>query len=968
MLKKVNLLNIVTFIIFKVNYKAFFKSRFAKNVIIIFNKNRMFKKQNLILLVFYSFFCISISFSQSFNLEIKKIEGITDNIIFKVDQDKEGFLWIASKENLTKYDGNNLKNYSLKELNLIPFSRIDIIPDLNGDIWYYGKFNFEIKILNTQTGKVEFFREKFKKLPFPEEDIISKLYRDQEYNIYITVKDKGLYKYDGEKLSLVQEILDSKDDHINFHSTDAYDFIGYGKKIIKINKESLQKQTIISPYRIEYISDFNGEVIFVTQKEKKKPDFFAFHLKDNMLVDYLPNFNLHSFYAPSFIVHQSNNADNYCINLIDELVFINDQKDVLFEIDKSKYFSVNAFNSFFRDKSDNVWLATSEGLFKATLNEKKVRNYLKEHSLRSIFKKDSVLYVGTYKGGLASISSKGIESTNELIDGIENAKELLSFDDKLWISNAANLYRYSFKANKYIKFIDENGYNNRSYHSMVRHPKTKTIFLGSYFRLNKIDNVNNKVISLNNHFNAFIPEVEKLDIRCFKAEGDNLWIGTSEGLFLMNDKEDIVEWIGEKDGLSKGLIQDIYIEDKNTIWIATNGKGLIKWNRVNNSFKTFTQKEGLSNNNVYAIYKDEFGFFWLPTDNGLNIFAPKTLKNKILFPKDGLTNKEFNYMSHFQDENGLLYFGGISGLNVINPKDFVRNNFQEDPEYKVVINSLNILNEESRIVDNKEGLLQNNRINISSNPSYLELKFSIMDFLNEPPLQSLYKIEPLHDNYILAENDAISLSGLEPREYQLHIKVQSNNGQWTTLKKTIIVEVGSFYVNMIFFILVLIVIFYGLFDISKRKISIKTSIKNIINSQDVQLKEKDIITKHESSLNDEKAISEDNANPKYILWLKEFDVLILNNIASVNFSIEFLSQELKISERQLHRRIKRLTGKTPNKYITEIKLEEAYRLIQEGKVKSVKDLSKRVGYSTTDYFSKLFKDRFKKSPSDLMKF
>ena len=343
-----------------------------------------------------------------------------------------------------------------------------------------------------------------------------------------------------------------------------------------------------------------------------------------------------------------------------------------------------------------------------------------------------------------------------------------------------------------------------------------------------------------------------------------------------------------------------------------------------------------------------------------------SLKNKILFPKDGLTNKEFNYLSHFQDEKGLLYFGGISGLNVINPKDFFKNNTQEDPEYKIIINSLNILNEESLIVDNKKELLQNDIISLSSNPGYLELQFSIMDFLNEPPLQSLYKIEPLHNEYIAVENSAISISGLEPREYELYIKVQSNNGQWTTLKKSISVEVGSLYVNIGFFVIVFMAI-YALIDILKSEFSIKR-IKSSNNVEDITLQGKDLIAKKDSPIKEKIIASEDNTNAKYMLWLKEFDTLILNNLTSVNFSIEFLSQELKISERQLHRRIKRLTDKTPNKYITEIKLDEAHRLIQEGSVKSVKELSNRVGYSTSDYFSKLFKDRFKKTPSDLMKF
>ncbi len=58
------------------------------------------------------------------------------------------------------------------------------------------------------------------------------------------------------------------------------------------------------------------------------------------------------------------------------------------------------------------------------------------------------------------------------------------------------------------------------------------------------------------------------------------------------------------------------------VWITTR-YGLIRFNKQDLTFYTFTTKEGLISNNINESYIDERGLFWLATDNGISRFDPK---------------------------------------------------------------------------------------------------------------------------------------------------------------------------------------------------------------------------------------------------------------------------------------------------------------------------------------------------------
>lgn len=104
-----------------------------------------------------------------------------------------------------------------------------------------------------------------------------------------------------------------------------------------------------------------------------------------------------------------------------------------------------------------------------------------------------------------------------------------------------------------------------------------------------------------------------------------------------------------------------------------------------------------------------------------------------------------------------------------------------------------------------------------------------------------------------------------------------------------------------------------------------------------------------------------NENEK---WLKEFRKLTEQQLTAVDFSIGSLASKMNMSESTLFRKIKKLTGYSPNIYLKEIRLQMAKRILEKGVDKSIKEISLEVGINSAKYFSRLFKERFGKLPSE----
>jgi len=100
-------------------------------------------------------------------------------------------------------------------------------------------------------------------------------------------------------------------------------------------------------------------------------------------------------------------------------------------------------------------------------------------------------------------------------------------------------------------------------------------------------------------------------------------------------------------------------------------------------------------------------------------------------------------------------------------------------------------------------------------------------------------------------------------------------------------------------------------------------------------------------------------------FLEKMRDAVIENIAQSEFGVKQLAEKAFLSERQLRRRITELTSLGPIEFIRQIKLLKAKELIQNKVYFSISEVSAAVGFNNPHYFSRLFKNMFEKSPTEI---
>ena len=87
------------------------------------------------------------------------------------------------------------------------------------------------------------------------------------------------------------------------------------------------------------------------------------------------------------------------------------------------------------------------------------------------------------------------------------------------------------------------------------------------------------------------------------------------------------------------------------------------------------------------------------------------------------------------------------------------------------------------------------------------------------------------------------------------------------------------------------------------------------------------------------------------------------NMSNPAYTVDTMAEDVGISRAQLHRKMKEMTGIATGKFLRNLRMEQAARLLREGKI-NVAQIADRVGYADQAHFSTAFKSHFGQSPSE----
>lgn len=765
-------------------------------------------------------------------------------------QDSRGYLWIGAESGLYIYNGFKIEKFkqSFKDKKAVSHVYVNsIYEDREGIIWIstIGGLNAFDPLKREFT---KFYKIKNSKNSL-NHNAATYISQDNDGNIWVATQ-YGLNKIDKINNKISSYIPDGKDTDVRLSVNILKKIIIDKHGLLWILAESCLLKFDPALEKFEFYREFGfyGDSLF----EKENDSLLIITNRNNSLCYFnVKTKKLEKTLNVSSLVDKTWGKEVTALLKTREGtlwvatgigLFIKEKNNNNFEYLSFKEFEKHGFRitritSIFEDRSGVIWLGNpSYGLLKYSKYIKKFKLLKKDKNnllrlsddfARGIMKDDeNNLWIATQYGGLNRISESGENRCFTFRSRSKPQAEMKTvwsvFQDRnkdIWAGTmGSGLYRFckekqAFELFSYV--VDTAGI------IVISEDRKGNLLLGTD---------GNGLISISpDRKSAFSVPLE-VDGSGFKSIEDifcdqegKIWIGTNDG--LMNYKPDKKIFSKfflpkENDSESELIICCVSSCKDNYLWAASKGEGVYIINPSNNKVINIRTRDGLPHNEVYGILEDNSGFIWLSGGDGL-LRVDKKNKSMIKFTTDdGLQGKEFNRRSFFKDKNGLLYFGGVSGVNIIDPDNYPKN---LTPPL-INITSVSIRGNKKYLnVSEKEAL------ELTYEENTLVFEFFQTDF-NIPKKNKykfrLYGFEPSW-NY---ENNVSEAKyyNIPPGEYLFTVSGANHDGIWSKKNASIqIIIRPPFWETVYFRILVVVFVAAVLYGIYKYRLKKALEIERI---------------------------------------------------------------------------------------------------------------------------------------------
>lgn len=274
--------------------------------------------------------------------------------------------------------------------------------------------------------------------------------------------------------------------------------------------------------------------------------------------------------------------------------------------------------------------------------------------------------------------------------------------------------------------------------------------------------------------------------RIYRDAGGVFWLAGDAGLIRLNPADSSVHSYRNDprnpSSLSYDVVYSILPDPRDPdrfLWLGTAGGGLNRLEIATEKFIHYTEKDGLPNNVVYGILPDRHGRLWMSTNRGLSQFDPATGAFRNFDVRDGLQSNEFNRNAYFLSRKGEMFFGGINGLNAFYP-DSIRNNPHAPPivitDFQLAYQPVSFRDPHSPL---RQPISETDEIRLRHNQNTIAFEFVPLDFAEPGKNRYAYMLENLDPQWVQAgTNRKATYTNLAPGHYVFRVKAANNDGIW----------------------------------------------------------------------------------------------------------------------------------------------------------------------------------------------
>lgn len=740
---------------------------------------------------------------------IKRVKGLSQNMVNCIMQDKEGFLWFGTWDGLNRYDGYSFLIFN-KQSGMSNSTINALLQDEDGNIW-----------VGTQDGLNRLERNtssftSYKKIPGDRNSLsnntINHIYQDEKGILWISTI-QGLNRFDKENNVYTRinfNMLQADSIRTNWINKVVEDDNGLLWIATRYGLFSLDDSThSFTPYFHNpddplSISDNNITDIYCDESGRL---WLGTHNGLNRMLDNGSGFK-HYFHSHNIPKSISNNVVNcifedsrgmFWVGTSDKLNLFNQEENTFTHYSHSGIntsISNDDIRCILEDDMGSIWIGTYNGVNKAKLGLSKFNYYHRDPSnpkslssdiIHAIFKDDDgKIWLGTGKGvNIFDRQSGNYSQLSYQLDPYTNLRDervralLKDSRGNVWIgTNSYGLLKYDPRSGEFKTYMAEAGNPDK--------------INGNGILWVLEDHAGYIWVATNRGVNAFHPDSSEMrswmhDPRdegsishnrvwmIYEDSKHNMWFGTNNGLNLYDPKTDsFISYTYDPDdpnSISANAVFGIFEDSKGNYWIGTMGGGLNHFDLESGVFTPYTEQNGLPNNVVYMTLEDKEGNLWLTTNWGMSKFNPTTHEFINFDIHDGLQGNEFNGGAWFHAEDGEMFFGGMDGYNSFIPEEIKQN---ETPP-RLAITSFKILNETL----NRE-FSDGDTIHLGYDDNFFSIEFAALDFSNPAKNMYSYTLEGYEDEWNSRDADrrVAEYTRVEPGSYVFRVRGSNNDGYW----------------------------------------------------------------------------------------------------------------------------------------------------------------------------------------------
>ena len=863
-------------------------------------------------------------------------DGLANMAVQDIYQDRLGFLWIATWDGLSFYDGQKFTNYNRIPFDTTSISENDIksiTEDGDGNIWV--ATNHGINRFSRNTGSFTRF------LPGPDPTKIPKRFGAKVFfdgDLWVGLNSsRFLNRYDQDCNGFDKIEKESKDPIIEIAAWDKYLLLGGRKRLMLFDKV---KRTEVEIKRVlpglENVTDVWIEQILVSKNEiiwiASQSGLYRYQIEKQELSYFNHKDGLNH---PVILSLAEDQTGGIWVGTYQGLNYVNSDGEVMASYranpDNPASLNDNFIRSLLIDRSENLWVGTARGgLQKARLNlSKRFSSYN-----NTLFGEPNLsLYVSSFAEGPENRLWVGTSSGLFLLD--KDTKMILdhfsedSQPDGLYNNYVSSVYEDNFGKiyvglDRYgLEIIDlasrtierlpyrsdrENrsrNYTNRTIRESYTQGQRIIWLTGNYgfFGYNPDDEM-----KLTHHYpaNEVYPyEAYSWDLLPYDSctivslhNNGMLWLDIcmSAPNFRFWNTHLIAQPAFQIISAQKG-------KDGN-VWAGSYGAGLFKVNFYNGDLTNYSLEQGLKSNFIYSILEDENENLWMSTNRGIERFNPETEVFTNFGFDDGLHIEEFSSGSFLKAKDGEMFFGGVNGFISFYPDSIEDQSSTFQPP--VFITSFRISGEE---VETDSVIYLTKEFKIPGyKAQHLEIGFSSLDYGQSEKNLYQYRLKNYDDSWSKPSTLGVAqFTQLSPGTYEFEVIGTNSDGIFSNRKGEIKIIIVPLWYQTKWFRIggpIFIFLFVSLL-IYLRIRRLRQEERLRLNSQITRVKQEALAAQMDhhftfNSLNSIQRFIMDNNREAAIRFVSKFGKLIRKVLDQADKNYQTIEEEIETLELYLN--------------------------------------------------------------------